>query len=483
MQNTSPASLSFSALGFDSELPLVLDAPETPSIQPIDHPPPASIDSALTLADLGSRRLPVARSVSAFSADQTFQDYFETSPEASYYQATQNDDALEDSIEESMRTFIDLYDKYYPVISSGLASEELIFSIEKEMALEEKDINQAIQRLSCPIKKFKAEYRLAVLTEDEDVYRKIIDGFFKKTFAQQHIDQRLELLSFLAEASPRPLGIDFELFRLECFLKILSNSELPFEYEEKRTLLDAHLDFAASCLASRFSHPLAFLLWQKWVSLSKVHHNLDKEFECRQSIAKGALYQKLTLAFEKKYTCLSQQSPSFLLYTTILGALVNDTDLLKEALETLQNSKTPEQHTLPIHALTALLYIYADPHNSEFKSSTVLLIVSFTLKIINRPADYEQRWKNFQKLCSTLLDITETRQDVHCLKIVQTLLDDHEADLKYKRAVAAYLRSLKMNRTEYVEKFNAKELCVRDTLKREIKLVARQLKATRRDAQ
>ena len=112
-----------------------------------------------------------------------------------------------------------------------------------------------------------------------------------------------------------------------------------------------------------------------------------------------------------------------------------------------------------------------------------MLIVSFTLKIIDRPADYEQRWKNFQKLCSTLLDIAETRQDRGCLKTIQTLLDDHEADLKYKRAVAAYLRSLKMNRTESVKKFNAKELCVRDTLKREINIVARQLKCTRRDAQ
>lgn len=478
------SSLSFNTLGFDPQNLIVFDASESspaPCQQIVPkNPVTHSIAAAPTLADLGrmgypsftNKELPTQRDF------KPFRPYFQTS-RMTYHELLQKDEALEEIIKQGMANFIAIYDEYYPLIAKGLAEEKTILFIEKKMIAQETNMTAAIDKLSCPVKQFQAKYRLAVLTEDQDNYPILIKNFFNHLFEQQNTSQRLDLLKFLAEPSPRPLSMDFELFRLDTFLKILNNSELPFDYEEKSTLLDAYLDFTASCLASRLSFVGVACLWNKWLALCKIYKSLDQEFECRNPLPLGSLYQKLNLAFATYYNNISRVSPSFPLCALCIGVLTNDTDLVQELLEMLKKRKKPESHTFQLDPLIVLLHMYADEDNPQCNIGIVSIIVSLILQVIDRPDNYESRWKEFEKLCLSLMDIGTSRRAPECLQIVKLMLQDNEADLNYKKSVKAYLRSNSMNQADSVDRFNNQELRVRKSLNSKIRLLKQHLAINR----
>jgi hypothetical protein len=475
----SSSSLSFKALGFDPQNPLVFDTTEA-STSPGQHPVKDPMDTAPTLADLGrmgypyftNKELPTQRD------SKPFRPYFQA-PRMTYHELLQKDEALEEIIKQGMDNFITIYDKYYPLMTKGLADEDLISLIETTMLAQEANITAAIDKLSCPVKQFQAKYRLAVLTEDEDAYPSLIQNFFNHLFEQQNTSQRLDLLKFLAKPSPRPLSMDFELFRLDTFLKILNNPELPFDYEEKSTLLDAYLDFTASCLASRLSFAGVSCLWNKWLALSNIYKDLDQSFERRNPLPLGTLYQKLSLALATYYHKLSRDNPYFPLCAMYLGALSNDMDLVQELLEMLKKSKKWESHTFQLDPLLVLLHMYADEDNPQFNIGIVSIIVKLIVQVIDRPDNYESRWKELEKLCLSLLDIGTSRRDPECLQIVKCMLQDNEADLNYKKSVYTYLRLNRMNQADSVERFNNQELRVRKSLNSKIRLLKQHLAISR----
>ncbi len=387
-----------------------------------------------------------------------------------YETQIQQDEDLEKLIHKGMHALVAIYDRYRPIVSQGLGNEALELLLCTSIGREAKNIQDTIRRLSCPLKKFQAEYRLAILVEDEGVYESLIEYFFQKLFEKQNTRQRLGLLQFLSEPSPRPLTEDFELFRLKRFYDLIENEELPFEWIEKKALLEAILSFSAQRLAYRLVSRDVFQFWSYWLNFNQTYATLlenPESLECKEELRVFKPAELLLTAFENIQTDLPKQSllSSLALYRLSLAILKNDISTIQQLAEDLH---TCTAAVLPINLqqVDFLIKLYAYASQEAFNMAVFKGLVKLYFFLIDKPENYEKRWEQFRNLGFTILEIAQERKIPKLLGFLSSMLNDLNADLEYKRKIKTYLKGLGANRMEQIETFNAIEKDTRRMLER-----------------
>lgn len=393
-----------------------------------------------------------------------------------YAAQIQADEKLEAAINENMNALVGIYDNYYPIFSKGLGNGALEALLCARMGQEEKSIQDAIEKLSCPLKKFKAEYRLAILVEDEEVYQKLIKDFFNKLFGTQNKDQRLELLQFLTKPSPRPLTPDFEFLRLSLFYNLIHNKELPFEWVEKKALLEAVLSFAARCLAYRSVSKDVFQFWDYCLTFKQAYTRLIEDPECLElKEVEGLTFTEVLMnAFECAQADLSQKLPlkHLAFYHLILAILKADRPIIQELGEDLSSCKVAD---LPLEPLQVhfLIKLYLSLPSAAFDRAVLQVLMKLYFLLIDQPANYIKRWEQMQTLGLTLIEAAQERAMPLLLNYVKGMLKDNQADLEYKKTIKTHLQQEGCNRMNVVEFFNQKENQTRLNLNKKLEAARR----------
>ncbi len=466
---------------------------DSPGSQLLQSALQISASVAPTLADLGSA---LRRNINP-KTGLPYQPYQPSRAKGDlvqlYAAQVKNDEALEAAITKNMEALVHIYDTYCPLVAKGLGNEALERLLFTRIQQEEQAIQGNSRKLHCPIKQFRANYRLAILTEDEEVYKRLMQDFFQQLFTGQATAQRLENLQLLSEPIPRPLTQDFELFRLDLFLnyqkQMSSHKKLEaveweafddiegewlepihVEWSEKKAFLEAVLNFCAQCLAYRLPVPGGAQFWGHWGQFNQAYEALAQDpdsFENKSDRSPYSPTQVLIHAFKKAQDNLLDKNPLMSLegYALALALLRKDLKGIKGMLDILKKSPSG---TLPIPAFQARFFLQLVLYSSQepLEISVLKALVCVYLKLIDQPPNYKNRWQDLQVLGLSLIEAATTHHMPELLDIVQSILEDTQADLAYKRAIRAYIKAQGLYQMEQVDTFNAAELQARGALRK-----------------
>ncbi len=257
-------------------------------------------------------------------------------------------------------------------------------------------------------------------------------------------------------------AIDFEEFE-----------PIQMEWSEKKAFLEAVLNFCAQCLAYRLTARGGAQFWGYWGQFNQAYEALAQDpdsFEHKSDRSPYSPKQALIHAFEKAQENLLDKHSLGPLedYALALTLLRKDLQGVKGMITGLKQCVFERQ---PLKAFQAQFFLQLTLYSSQgpLRMDILKAFVPIYSWLIDQPENYKNRWQDLQVLGLSLIEAATTHHMPELLDIVQSILEDTQADLAYKRAIRAYLKAQGLYQMEQVDTFNAAELQARGVLREELK--------------